>query len=242
MNYGSVGKMLPQRPRNGGHTRPRSGLVVQRCQRFAEIPFQIGRHVGHCGLYHCGQHLDQAVDLDVAFDFLGQNESSMVCVVTAMVGQAGRSSNRLVRKDGRASAGYDASPSRNRTAWRLSGPKIRQELSGNMPGLCRLSAGFHAVQHVAYVLACLGGDLWLHSHNHAFQDFDQIGDFRAQFGVVGQSESSMGCVRATMVGQAGRSDNQPARKGGHAPTGQKYASCAPALAVEPTRSPFPNKE
>ncbi|WP_371208288.1 hypothetical protein [Komagataeibacter sp. SM21] len=50
----------------------------------------------------------------------------------------------------------------------------------------------------------------------------------------------MVCVATTMVGQAGRSDNRPARKGGHAPAGQTYAPSAPAYAVEPVRDLFPS--
>lgn len=43
-----------------------------------------------------------------------------------------------------------------------------------------------------------------------------------------------------MVGQAGRSGNRPARKGGHAPASLTYAPSAPAYAVEPVRDPFPS--
>lgn len=68
--------------------------------------------------------------------------------------------------------------------------------------------------------------------DHAVQHIDQFGDFRAHLDVVGQSESSMECVATTMVDQAGA----------YASADQKYASCAPAQAVEPTCSPFPNKE
>ena len=95
-------------------------------------------------------------------------------------------------------------------------------------------------QHVANIELRLLGKVRHRGFDHAVQDKDQIGDFRAHFDVVGQSESSMGCVRATMVGQAGRSDNRPARKGGHAPAGQTYAPSAPAYAVEPVRDPFPS--
>lgn len=92
-------------------------------------------------------------------------------------------------------------------------------------------------QHVADVQLRLLGDVRHCSLDHAVQHKDQVGDFRAQFGVFGQNKSSMGCVRATMVGQAGWSGNRLARKGARAPARQTYAPRTPACAVEPVRSP-----